>query len=510
MTVPAGVEVREQPYGVRPALVALLLAMLLATLDNLILSAAMPTVISELDGLALLAWVVTSYTLAMAVTTPLWGKFGDMYGRKGVFALSIVVFLVGSALAGAAGSIEQLVVFRAVQGVGAGGLMVGALAIIADIVPPRERGRYQGMMSMVMGVAMIGGPIAGGFVTDVLGWRWAFFVNIPLGLVALVLTFTMLDLPKRRPALARIDYLGAVTLAVAISAVVLVTTWGGREIPWTSPEALGLIALAVAGTVAFVLVERRAAEPVIPLSVFRNRNFSLITVVGFAFGFGMTSVLTVVPLFQQAVQGASPTSSGFLLLPVFGALVVTNVVVGRYMSRTGRYRPVVVLGTVLILAGLALLATMGVGTGFWLSAVYLAIFGVGMGSMMQTTVLISLTSVDPQHIGVASASATLFRSIGGAVGVAVMGAVFADRVQAVVSERIGPAGGVEAGSVQLDAASLQAVSEPVRAAYEHAVAAGSVLVFLLCIIAAVAALAAAVFIREVPLPGGTEPANRGE
>lgn len=307
----------KQPRGPVMAVAGPVLAMVLATLDNLILGTAMPTVVSELGGGDRLTWVVTTYALATAVSTPVWGKLGDMYGRKRVFLASIAIFLVGSLLAGLAQTIDQLVVLRAVQGLGAGGLMVGAFAIIMDVVPPRRGGAYQGAVASIMGVAMIAGPPIGGVITDQLGWRWVFFVNLPLGALALLFVGTTLDLPRRRSS-GRVDYAGAGLLGCALSCLVLALSWGGGQHAWTSAVILGLLGLAVSAAAAFVAVERRAAQPLLPLQLFSNRTFSINTAMGLFLGAGMLVAMVFVPVFVQAVQGASATRSGLQLAPLLG------------------------------------------------------------------------------------------------------------------------------------------------------------------------------------------------
>jgi EmrB/QacA subfamily drug resistance transporter len=331
----AGQEQSSRSTGL--AVFALMIAVMLAMLDNMIVGTAMPTIVGELGGLEHLSWVVTAYTLTTAASTPLWGKIGDMYGRKGVFLTSILIFLAGSVTSGAAQTMSQLIGFRALQGLGAGGLMVGAMAIMGELVPPRERGKYMGMMAGVMSFAMIGGPLVGGTLTDHLGWRWAFYINIPLGAIALTLVTTLLHLPRHRSQ-GRIDYAGAALLTVGITAAVLVTSWGGTEYDWSSGTILGLGGLAAASVAGFLLVERRASEPVLPLGVFRSRNFSLVTLIGFLLGFVMFGAMTFLPLYQQSVQGASATNSGLLLLPVLLPMMVVSVVTGRATTRTGRYR----------------------------------------------------------------------------------------------------------------------------------------------------------------------------
>ncbi|MCC2268130.1 MFS transporter [Streptomyces sp. CT1-17] len=487
----------KQPRSVRVVLLALMIAMMLAMLDNMIIGTAMPTIVGELGGLEHLSWVVTAYTLATAASTPLWGKLGDLYGRKGTFMASIVIFLVGSALSGMAQDMGQLIGFRAVQGLGAGGLMVGVMAIIGDLIPPRERGKYQGMMAGVMALAMIGGPLVGGTITDHWGWRWSFYINLPLGAVALVAISAVLHLPKKRSQ-ARIDYLGAALLTVGITAIVLVTTWGGTEYAWSSARIMELIGIGVAALVGFVFWQTRAAEPIVPLHIFRSRNFTLMSGIGFVM-FGATLFL---PLYQQSVQGASATNSGLLLLPMLSAMLVTSMVAGRITTNTGRYKIFPVAGGALMTVGLFLLSTMDTDTTRFTSGVYMAVVGLGMGCLMQITMLVAQNSVEMKDMGVASSSTTLFRTLGSSFGVAIMGALFNSRVQQEMTERAGALGSkVTEQSAQLDAASLAKLPEAAREAYQHAVSSGTHGAFLLGAAVAVLALVAAVFVKEVPLKG---------
>ncbi|MGW1768912.1 MDR family MFS transporter [Streptomyces sp. NPDC002073] len=488
---------------------ALMIAMLLAMLDNMIIGTAMPTIVGELGGLEHLSWVVTAYTLATAASTPIWGKIGDMYGRKGAFLTSIVIFLIGSVLSGMAQDMGQLIGFRAIQGLGAGGLMVGVMAIIGDLIPPRERGKYQGMMAGVMALAMIGGPLVGGTITDHMGWRWSFYINLPLGAVALAMVTAVLHLPKKERGTVRIDYLGAALLTVAITSTVLVTTWGGTEYAWGSAEILGLIAAGVVSLVAFLFVERRAAEPIMPLHIFRSRNFTLMSVIGFLTGFAMFGGVLYLPLFQQSVQGASATNSGLLLLPMLLSMMVVSLIAGRVTTNSGKYKVFPIAGGGLMVVGMFLLAQMDTDTSRLVSGLYMAVLGAGLGFLMQVTMLVAQNSVEMKDMGVASSSATLFRTLGGSFGVALMGSLFTTRVQDTMTERLGPAGaGAAGGSAQLDAASLAKLPEAVREAYQHAVAAGTHSAFLLGAAIAVLGFAAAWFVKEVPLRGAgpaTEP-----
>ncbi len=502
-------EAGGRPRSVRVVLFALRIAMMLAMLDNMIVGTAMPRIVGELGGLTHLSWVVTAYVLGTTVSTPIWGKVGDMYGRKSTFLTAIVLFLIGSALSGMAQDMGQLIGFRAVQGLGAGGLMVGVMAIIGDLIPPRERGKYQGMMAGVMALAMIGGPLVGGTITDHWGWRWAFYINLPLGAIALAAVGVVLHLPKKR-AQARVDYLGAALLTVGITATVLVTTWGGTEYAWTSARIMELIGIGVATLVGFVFWQTRAAEPVVPLHIFRSRNFTLMSLIGFLTGFVMFGATLFLPLYQQAVQGASATNSGLLLLPMLGAMLVTSMVAGRVTTSTGRYKVFPVTGSVLMVGGLYLMSTMDTGTSRLTSGVFMAVVGLGMGCLMQITMLVAQNSVEMKDMGVASSSATLFRTLGSSFGVAIMGALFNSRVQDAMTERAGALGSkVTEQSAQLDAASLAKLPAAAREAYQYAVSDGTHAAFLLGSVVAVLALIASALVREVPLKGAGPKAEDG-
>jgi EmrB/QacA subfamily drug resistance transporter len=475
----------------------LIIAMLLAMLDNLVVGTAMPTIVGELGGLAHLSWVVTAYALATAVSTPVWAKLGDLYGRKGVFMASIVVFLVGSALTGLSQNMGELIGFRGVQGLGAGGLMVGAMAIIADLVPLRERGRYQGMMAAVMPLAFIGGPLLGGFLTDNFSWRWAFYINLPLGVLALVVVALTMHLPGRRTERVTIDWRGAGLLAAGLAALTLLCSWGGSQYPWSSAPIITLGVVTAAALAAFVAVERRVTEPVLSLALFRSRNFTAATTLTFLTGFAMFGAVTFLPQFQQNVQGASATSSGLQLLPLMGGMLATSLLGGQLVTRTGRYRGLLITGSVLMTAGLALLATMSVTTGQLTTSMYMVVLGVGMGLLMQTTMLVVQNSVAQRDVGVASGAATLFRTIGGSIGVSLLGTLFTQQVQSALPDR---AGGAPGGGA-LTPGTLEALPAPLREAYQAAITSGIHQVFLGGAAIAVVALIAAWAIREVPLRG---------
>lgn len=491
----------RSPREIRLVMAGLVVAMLLAMLDNLIVGTAMPTIVGDLGGAEHLSWVVTAYTLATAASTPVWGKLGDMFGRKGTFVISIAIFLVGSALSGLSGSMGQLIAFRAVQGLGAGGLMVGVMSIMGALVPPRDRGKYQGMFAAVMALATIGGPLIGGFITDHLSWHWTFYINLPLGVVALAFIVITLKLPTTRST-ARIDYLGAVLLTVGITSLVLVTTWGGQEYDWGSKQILGLGALAVASLIGFVYAEQRVEEPMLPLTLFRNLNFTLVSVIGFIVGFAMFGAVTFLPLYQQTVQGASATNSGLLLMPMMFGMLVISLVVGQAVTKTGKYRIYPIIGTAVMAGGSLLLSTLGTDTSRFTSACYMIVLGAGMGFLMQITMLVAQNSVELKDMGVASSTATLFRTIGGSFGVALFGAIFNSQVTSTMKDRLGSSGGSGGGNLsQMGPEALRKLPANVQDAYHHAVSNGMHTVFLWGAVISIVAVAAAVFLREVPLRG---------
>jgi EmrB/QacA subfamily drug resistance transporter len=405
----------------------IMLGMLLAAIDQTIVATALPTIVGDLGGLTHISWVVTAYLLAETVSTPLFGKLGDLYGRKRLFQAAIVIFVVGSALSGMATSMGQLIAFRAIQGAGAGGLIVLAMAIIADVVSPRQRGRYQGYFGAVFGAASVAGPLLGGFFTDHLSWRWVFYVNLPLGILALFVTSAVLPRATARRRV-RIDWAGTTLLSVAIVCLVLLTTWGGTEYPWGSPVIIGLGIGTVAAGAAFVAVERRASEPAIPLRLFRMRTFLVATVVSFVIGAAMFGSITYLPTFLQVANGASAGNSGLLLVPVMGGLLTTSIISGRIVSRTGRYRVFPIAGMALATLAIYLLSTLGTTSSRWESGLYMAMLGAGIGMVMQILVLATQNEAPVADLGVATSTVTFFRAVGGSVGVALFGALFNHRI----------------------------------------------------------------------------------
>jgi EmrB/QacA subfamily drug resistance transporter len=424
-----------------------MVGMLLAALDQTVVATALPTIVGELGGLEHLSWVVTAYLLTSTASSPLYGKISDLYGRRRVFQFAIVVFLVGSALAGLSQSMLQLIVCRAVQGLGAGGLMVLALTIIGDILSPRERGRYQGYMGSVFAFASVVGPLLGGLCVDHLTWRWVFYINLPIGAVALVVTSFALNLPfVRQPH--RIDYEGAGLLVAGVSCILLVTVWGGIEYPWGSPTIIGLVVAGVVLIGLFAVREHYAAEPILPLRLFRNRVFTITGAAAFILGLGMMGGVIFLPLYLQVATGASPTSSGLLVLPLMVGIVTMSITTGRLITTTGRYKHFPIVGSVLMGVGLYLLSLMDTTTGRLQSSLFMLVLGLGLGMIMQVLVIALQNAVAYRDLGIATSSNTFFRSLGGAFGSALFGAILSSRLAYYLPRLLPP------GSASVDPALL--------------------------------------------------------
>ncbi|MGZ4338690.1 MAG: MDR family MFS transporter [Gaiellaceae bacterium] len=490
----------DQPR-VRLIFIALLLVLLLAALDQTIVSTALPTIVGDLGGIAHLSWVVTAYLLAATITGPLYGKLGDLYGRKKVLQAAIVLFLLGSALCGLSQSMAQLIAFRTLQGLGAGGLMVVTLAVVGDIIPPRERGKYQGYFGAVFGVSTVVGPLLGGFFVDNLSWRWIFYVNLPVGAVALsviAIAFHTREVHTRHT----IDYLGAVLLAGALAAIVLFTSLGGTTWAWGSPQVIALIVASVVLVPAFVLVEARAEEPILPLSLFRNHTFSLTSAIGFIVGFALFGAITYLPLYLQVTKGSSPTVSGLQLTPLMAGVLVTSIVSGQLITKLGRYRMFPIAGTALVVVAMFLLSRLHAGTSVWVAAAFALVLGLGLGMVMQVLVLAVQNAVDISVMGVATSGSTLFRQIGGSIGVALFGTIFANRVHVELAARL-PKGTRIPQTI--NPAGIKHLAPRAHAAFADAFAVALHPVFLTAAFVSLAAFALTWFLREVPLRVGVRP-----
>lgn len=484
----------RQPVGMIMA--ALLLVMALAMLDQTIVSTALPTIVGDLGGVEHLSWVVTAYLLTSTVVTPIYGKLGDMFGRKTVLQTAIIVFIVGSALCGIAQDMTQLILFRALQGVGGGGLMVVTLAVIADVVPVRQRGKFQGLFGGVFGLATIVGPLLGGFFVDSFSWHWIFFINIPLALAALgviAVAFTARTETHRR----RIDYLGAFLLAVALTAIVLFTSLGGVTYGWGSPEIISMIAVGVAATLAFLWAETRAAEPILSLGLFRNPVFSMTTAIGFIVGLSLFGAVTFLPLYLQVVKGVSPTDSGLQLVPMMVGMLATSIGSGILISRFGRYKVFPILGSALMVAAMFMLSQLAIDTSRFLVTVEMVILGLGLGLIMQVLILAAQNAVEPKDVGVATAGSMLFRQVGGSIGLSLFGALFASRLTEGMVSTLPPGALPEGATISPDAvAALRPeVLEPVLGIFVDALG----VVFLVAALVAVLAFLLSLFLRESPL-----------
>lgn len=490
-------------------MIALMLTMFLAALDQTIVSVALPQIVSDLNGLSSLAWVVTAYLLASTASTPIWGKISDLYGRKIMLQIAIVMFLAASFLAGASQTMEWLIISRGLQGLGGGGIMVLAMASIADVIPPRERGRYTGLFTAVFAFSSVAGPLIGGFFVESLSWRWIFYINLPLGIIAFFVIASVFHVPKQRVQ-HKIDYFGAVLMVSGVSTLLLLVEWGGHRYDWGSSTILSMIAASLILLSTFVWHELRTEEPLVPMSLFKNPIFTVSSAISFVVGLGMFGAIIFMPVFLQIVQGVSPTEAGLKMLPMMAGMAGASITVGRLTSRLGRYKMFPIFGTASAAVGMLLLSRIAIDTPYWYIAVGLFLLGMGMGSTLQVLVLAVQNSVHIKDVGAAISGSTFFRSIGGTLGTAIFGAIMTTQLTKNIEVAL-PAGSVNdmdvsklTSAVSTIAALPTKLHDIVLSAYAGAL--GHVFIVALPIM--IVGLVLSLFLKEVklsPLVGHEHP-----
>lgn len=481
----------------------LMTGMFLAALDQSIVGTALPRITSDLKGLDKLSWVVTAYLLTSTAATPLWGKISDLYGRRPIFQAAIVTFLIGSLLCGFARNIEELIAFRALQGIGGGGLMALAFATLGDVIPPRERGKYMGYMGAVFGTSSVLGPVLGGWLADGPGWEWIFWLNVPIGAVALVVTSYALKLPHTRRE-HTIDWFGAGVLVAGVSSLLLYLAWAGPDHGWTSSLGLSLLAGALIGTALFIWIELRAKEPIIPMELFSNSIFSTTNAMAVTVGLAMFGAIIFIPLYLQVVMNMSPTKSGLAMLPMVLGIFSTSIPSGNWVTKTGRYRPMPIASTVIVVAALVVLSLLKADSSYWLAAIGLFVFGAGLGFSMQLLTVIVQNAVEPRHMGIATSTITFFRTLGGTIGAALFGAVLNTRLAHHLAENLG---GGKAPSVDTnDVSAINGLPEPLKSQVIDAFASALHDVFISAIPIMIVAFVISLFIKEIPLRTRSSPA----
>jgi EmrB/QacA subfamily drug resistance transporter len=479
----------------------LMTGMLLAALDQTIVGTALPTIVGELKGINHYSWVVTAYLLASTASTPLYGKISDLYGRRPVLLFAILTFMVGSLLAGASQNMTELILFRGVQGLGAGGLMTLAFTIVSDVVSPRDRGRYMGMFGAVFGLSSVAGPLVGGYFAQLgtSGWRWIFYVNVPLAILAVIVINHVLRMVPHHRREHKIDWAGAGLMVVSVVSLLLALSFGGTKgWAWSSARVISLFVVAVAFAVAFVMTERRAAEPILPLHLFRGRTFTISNIATFIVGFAMFGSIIYVPLYLQIVKGASPTKSGLLMLPMMAGVIGTSIITGRLISKIGRYKWFPVAGVALMAAGLIMFTQLHVDTPLWQSFIDMLVVGIGIGSAMQPLVLAVQNGLSLRDMGAGTAAATFFRSLGGAVGVAALGAVLSNKLSSLGS----------GGASVNDPASINALPAAARETIRQVFVGALHPIFLVAALVAATAVVVTLLLPDRPLKGAA-PADSG-